>query len=176
MKSHRVLFVDVERDGIAGDVKSNTSEARAVADIIVRLRRQVGGAWDSRKTLGVIVPYRNQISLIRREISRLGAADIAEAISIDTVERYQGSQRDVILYSFTVSQRQQLGFLTANRFMAGRQGEEYIVDRKLNVALTRARRQIVCVGNKRHLSAEALFRSMIDSYHCVRWTMCGMRP
>lgn len=170
LKSHRVLFFDVERDGIAGDVKSNTSEARAVADIIVRLRRQVGGAWDSRKTLGVIVPYRNQISLIRREITRLGAADIAEAISIDTVERYQGSQRDVILYSFTVSQRQQLGFLTANRFMAGRPGEEYVVDRKLNVALTRARRQMICVGNKRLLSEDDLFRSMIDSYHCVRWT------
>lgn len=170
LKIHRVLFFDVERDGIAGDVKSNTSEARAVADIIVRLRRQVGGAWDSRKTLGVIVPYRNQISLIRREISRLGAADIAEAISIDTVERYQGSQRDVILYSFTVSQRQQLGFLTANRFMAGRPGEEYVVDRKLNVALTRARRQMICVGNKRLLSEDDLFRSMIDSYHCVRWT------
>ena len=170
LKSHRVLFFDVERDGIAGDVKSNTSEARAVADIIVRLRRQVGRAWDSRKTLGVIVPYRNQISLIRREITRLGAADIAEAISIDTVERYQGSQRDVILYSFTVSQRQQLGFLTANRFMAGRPGEEYVVDRKLNVALTRARRQMICVGNKRLLSEDDLFRSMIDSYHCVRWT------
>ncbi|MGM9714515.1 MAG: AAA domain-containing protein [Prevotella sp.] len=165
LKHYRMLFFDVRRDDIAGDVKSNASEARAVASLVVRLRRQIGEVWDSRKTLGVIVPYRNQISLIRREIARLGAADVAESISIDTVERYQGSQRDVIIYSFTVSQRCQVEFLTANRFMAGRDGDAYLVDRKLNVALTRARRQMICVGNMALLSQDDIFRSMIAHCH-----------
>lgn len=95
--------------------KVNTEEAQIIADMLRRLYRQLGEKFNAQKSVGIIVPYRNQIAMIRKEIEKLGIPAL-EDISIDTVERYQGSQRDVILYSFTVQSRYQLDFLTANTF------------------------------------------------------------
>ena len=116
--------------------------------------------------MGVIVPYRNQIAVIRHEISLYGEPDLLN-ISIDTVERYQGSQRDVIIYSFTVSHRYQLDFLTANTFFeeVGKEGSsQRLIDRKLNVAMTRARCQLLMTGQARILRHNPLFREIIDLY------------
>ena len=113
-----MLFIDVKPEGDGRDSKSNSAEAKLCADIIRRIRRMAANCWNPKKTVGVIVPYRNQISLIRQEIERQGGADYAAEITIDTVERYQGSQRDIIIYSFTVSQPHQLEFLASSTFTA----------------------------------------------------------
>ncbi|MBR5930379.1 MAG: hypothetical protein IKZ93_10390, partial [Prevotella sp.] len=85
-------------------------------------------------------------------------------ISIDTVERYQGSQRDVIIYSFTVQNMYQLEFLTANCFIErDADGTFRIIDRKLNVALTRARKQLIVTGNPQILSANPLFKALMEA-------------
>jgi superfamily I DNA and/or RNA helicase len=109
--------------------------------------------------VGVIVPYRNQIALIRREIERLDIPALMD-ISIDTVERYQGSQRDVIIYSFSVQKPYQLDFLTANCF----ESNGKTIDRKLNVAMTRARKQLLMTGNEQILSLNPLFAELIRRY------------
>jgi superfamily I DNA and/or RNA helicase len=103
------------------------------------------------------VPYRNQIAMIRKEIEKLDIVDL-QKISIDTVERYQGSQRDVIIYSFTIQNYYQLEFLTSNCFREG----ERIIDRKLNVAITRARKQMIMTGNVQILSRNLIFRELIN--------------
>ena len=113
--------------------------------------------FDPDTTVGVIVPYRNQISMVRRLLEQTGDP-LLSRISIDTVERYQGSQRDVIVYSFTIQHRYQLDFLTSNNFFEGEQE----IDRKLNVALTRARRQMIVVGNEEILSYNSIFRGLIE--------------
>ena len=113
-------------------------------------------AFNADKTVGVIVPYRNQIAMIRKEIERLNLPGL-DGISIDTVERYQGSQRDVIIYSFTVQRQYQLSFLTANTF----EEAGHLIDRKLNVALTRARKQLILTGNPRTLAANAVFSQLM---------------
>lgn len=93
--------------------------------------------------------------MIRKEISLTGIPELSE-ISIDTVERYQGSQRDVIIYSFTIQNLSQLNFLTANTFQEG----EFTIDRKLNVAITRARKQLLLTGNPEILGANLTFLSL----------------
>ncbi len=158
LTDHRLVFIasaDCRRPDISDKV--NTDEARIVADVLRRTRRFYGDRFDAAKTVGVIVPYRNQIAMIRKEIERLGMPELAD-ISIDTVERYQGSQRDVIIYSFTIQQRYQLDFLTANSFAE----DGHVIDRKLNVALTRARKQLVLTGNVGTLRQSPVFSRLIS--------------
>ena len=141
--------------------KVNVSEAAIVRDQLKRIYEEHHEDFSPQQTVGVIVPYRNQIAVIRREIESLGIPPL-EQISIDTVERYQGSQRDVIIYSFTIQNPYQLDFLTANCF----EEDGMTIDRKLNVALTRARNQLIITGNRRVICRNPIFKQLIDSMEC----------
>ena len=130
----RVFFIPSEPCRQAGvSDKVNISEARIVARLLHDIYREHADHFDAAKTVGVIVPYRNQIAAIRQEAEALGIPPLAD-ITIDTVERYQGSQRDIIIYSFTAQCPWQLDFLSATCFVE----DGHVIDRKLNVALTRA--------------------------------------
>ena len=158
LKAHRMIFIpSMPCKQLNISEKVNTDEARIITDLLRRLYRQMSKNFDPQKSVGVIVPYRNQIAMIRKEIERLEIPAL-EGISIDTVERYQGSQRDVILYSFTIQSRYQLDFLTANTFYE----EGQPIDRKLNVAITRARKQLILTGNESTLRQNQLFAELID--------------
>ena len=158
LKAHRMIFIPSKPcRQLNISEKVNTEEARFITDLLRRLYRQLGNNFDPQKSVGVIVPYRNQIAMIRKEIEKLGIPELEE-ISIDTVERYQGSQRDIILYSFTIQSRYQLDFLTANTFYEDGQP----IDRKLNVAITRARKQLILTGNEPTLRQNQIFAELID--------------
>ena len=158
LKAHRMIFIPSKPcRQLNISEKVNTEEARIITDLLRRLYRQLGKNFDPQKSVGVIVPYRNQIAMIRKEIEKLGIPELEE-ISIDTIERYQGSQRDIILYSFTIQSRYQLDFLTANTFYEDGQP----IDRKLNVAITRARKQLILTGNEQTLRHNQLFAELID--------------
>ena len=181
LKEHRVLFLPSEtplpdiqlpmntQDAKATTDKVNLNEAYIVADLLRRIYRQYGDHFDAQQTVGVIVPYRNQIAMIRHAIARLDIPQLAD-ISIDTVERYQGSQRDVIIYSFTVQHPYQLDFLTATCFVE----DGKVIDRKLNVAMTRARRQLLMTGNTNILRQNPLFNELICRFG-DRWWVLGVR-
>ena len=157
LKSRRMVFIPSEpcsEENLSG--KSNINEARIVADVLRRIYRFYGEKFDTAKTVGVIVPYRNQIAMIRKEIEKTGIAPLLD-ISIDTVERYQGSQRDVIIYSFTVQNIYQLEFLTANCI----EEDGMIIDRKLNVAITRARKQMIMTGHVETLKNDPVIAELI---------------
>ena len=148
LKQHRVLFLPAD------------DEASLVVDVLQRLYRQIGHErFDAAHSIGVIVTYRHQIAMIRREMARLGLSQLEE-ISIDTVERYQGSQRDVIIYSTGIQDHDGLDFLTANCF----QEDGHTIDRKLNVALTRARKQLILTGNRALLKQNKIFSAFIARY------------
>lgn len=154
----RVIFIPSGKtDDDLRSEKVNAGEARIVADLVARIRRMAGSAFSNEKTIGVIVPYRNQITMIRREMERRGL-DCAADICIDTVERFQGSQRDVIICSLTVNNDAQLDFLTANCFDENGR----TIDRKLNVTLTRARRQMILTGNPEILSHNGVYAELME--------------
>ena len=159
LKKHRMIFIPSKtcRKPELSD-KVNTEEARIVADIVRRIYRFYGERFNPNTTIGIIVPYRNQIAIIRKEIEKWQIPSLNQ-ISIDTVERYQGSQRDVIVYSFTIQHRYQLAFLTANSIT---EDNGQVIDRKLNVAITRARKQMIITGHEETLSKNETFRKFID--------------
>ncbi len=109
------------------DNMTNPQEAWLTALIVVDLLRN---SSTKREDIGIITPFRAQVALLRK---------ILPGISIDTVDRYQGSERDVIIFSTITSRMVPI-----------------VTDpRRMNVALTRAKKKLVVLvtnPSKRNLS------------------------
>lgn len=141
--------------------KVNWAEARVIAREAARVYQRSPATFCAESTLGIIVPYRNQIAALRTALATVcreeHLPDALQTVTIDTVERYQGSQRDVIVFGFTVSRPYQLEFLAGNVF----EEDGHAIDRKLNVAMTRARTHLVLVGNPDILGRNLVYSGLI---------------
>lgn len=157
LTQHRTAFVASNKPQGTVTGKSNAIEAKIIAQLVVEIYRLNADHFAPEQTVGVIVPYRNQIALVRSMIDNY-SIDVLHDIAIDTVERFQGSQRDYIIFGFTITEAYQLAFLTSNCFME----DGRVIDRKLNVAITRARMHLLLVGCPQVLRRNALFATLID--------------
>jgi DNA replication ATP-dependent helicase Dna2 len=155
----RTILFSTERKEINNiSNKINQSEAEIIAELLESIQRVYNDnniTYDSSK-IGIIAPYRNQIALIRHKLSEARIDDY-ENIMIDTVERFQGSQRDIIIVSFCINQPGQFRYLCNLNY-------DGTVDRKLNVALTRARQQLFLVGNAQLLLKHPIYESLVNFY------------
>jgi superfamily I DNA and/or RNA helicase/serine/threonine protein kinase len=119
------------KESIAGGRKrySNPLEVTILLEYIKKLDDEIG---DKKYSVGVITPYRAQLDLINKRIKMLILKNIM--VETNTVDAFQGSQRDIILYS-TVrsSDTQHIGFL-----------EEYS---RLNVSFSRAKSLLIIIGD-----------------------------
>ncbi|MCK9932564.1 ATP-binding protein [Frankia sp. Mgl5] len=123
--------------GSAGDPDAgfdNPAEARLLAELAAAYAR-AGRSW------AVIVPYRRQVALVRSLLhGRMDEDDIPA--SVGTVDTFQGGEREVIMFGFTRSNRGgEVGFLGQLP--------------RLNVALTRAREQLILIGDSTTLTASS---------------------
>ncbi|EMA49077.1 DNA replication factor Dna2 [Halococcus morrhuae DSM 1307] len=128
----RVAFVDP--DGTAQG-NTNPAEVTAIAELVER----AVAAGIPREEIGVIAPFRAQAAAIRREL-----ADVA----VDTVDRFQGSAKEVIIVSFVAT-----GDLDSPIF------EDH---RRVNVALTRAKKALVLVGDEDALASDERYARMVE--------------
>lgn len=154
---HRLFFVASPKPCKPVSDKVNLVEAEMIAATVKRVYDLWAGRFEPEKTVGVIVPYRNQISAVRQALAAYGIPELCR-ITIDTVERYQGSQRDVIVYGFTIQEEYQLAFLAGSVF----EEDGLRIDRKLNVALTRAKENMVLTGNPALLEKNLVFRNLLE--------------
>ena len=138
-----VRWVDVRGQTVrpASGGAINELEARAAVEQVARLGAQGFGG-----TIGVVSPFRAQANRIRALIQDLGPRAGVECLS-DTVHRFQGDERDVMIFSSAVSSgvsEAALGFLRRNPNL-------------FNVAISRARAALVVVGDR-----EAALNSRVD--------------
>ena len=111
-----VAFVPVDR---ASSGRTNLAEAHAVHAIVTSLLKEVPA-----RGIGVISPFRAQVVLLRQLLAGTG-------VMADTVERFQGGEREAIVLSLVRSR-----------------GTEFVFDdRRFNVAITRARRKLILVAH-----------------------------
>ncbi|MFK8104382.1 MAG: DEAD/DEAH box helicase [Saprospiraceae bacterium] len=149
----RVLFLPSESDEQVS-LKTNTYEAEMLSDLILAFQKiyQTNQLDFNANSLGIITPYRAQIAQIQQTLQ---AKEIAiDQLTIDTVERYQGGARDIILISLCTNDFRQLDTLISL--------SEEGVDRKLNVALTRARKHLIILGNPTILEQNEIYKNLID--------------
>lgn len=137
--------------------KFNDKEADLVVKIvqeILALYQVNGKHFNPKEAIGIIAPFRNHIAVIKQKLEEAGIPNHDE-ITVDSVERFQGSQRDIIIYSFSINNPFQLhGMVNLN--------DEGDVDRKLNVALTRAKEQLILIGNDSVLSNNLIYLRLIE--------------
>ncbi|CBN79685.1 Presumed helicase required for RNA polymerase II transcription termination and processing of RNAs [Ectocarpus siliculosus] len=128
-----------------------------------------GGGQDREKSgvvrVGVITPYRGQVHCIQQELSggggggggrRLkgGVEDGGVDAEVSTVDGFQGKEVDVVLFSCVRAPSSGGG---------GGGGIGFLADqRRMNVALTRARRSLVVLGNVGRLSSDGTWKALVD--------------
>ncbi len=164
--NQRVVFIPSAFSTREITEKSNHLEARVVSGILKSLVK-IHNLSDGDKimgSVGIITPYRNQIACIREQLEADGF-DCFDRIQVDTVERFQGSQKDFILVSLCMNRSVQLDFLAQSRvYIKDKAGEALVpevIDRKLNVTLTRARKQIIITGNEAVLGGDDIYGKLI---------------
>lgn len=152
---HRMLYIPSEIDE---DInwKTNKNEAETVVKTLLDLIElyKTNGKKINPDSIGIITPYRAQIALIRKYMEVI-PSEVSHKITVDTVERYQGGARDIIIISFCVNRLSQLDALIS----LSQEG----IDRKLNVALTRAKEQIILIGNNEILSKNPVYKVLIET-------------
>ncbi|MDO6433113.1 ATP-dependent helicase [Flavitalea sp. BT771] len=145
---HRVLFVETPSEG---GPKRNEKEALIAATIANAL---VGAGVVQPSEIGIITPFRAQIAAIKEHL-RDGLLE-NEAFIIDTVERYQGDERKIIIFSTTISDARQI-----RTIQSVAEDEVSVTDRKLLVSISRAVDQLIILGNSAALGRSELYGEMI---------------
>ncbi len=116
------------------------TEASAVVDLIMQLIKSGIAA----EKIGVVTPYRAQAREIRSTLTPLLSDPvIRRQIVVDTVERMQGQERDVIIFSLA----------TSSAAFAADLAEFFFQPERLNVAITRASKKLIIVGSSNVLNA-----------------------
>jgi len=140
------------------------------ADFTVALIEELLRCGLEPEEIGVIAPFRAQASRIRtllRNVHVLSHSELNRSITVDTVDRFQGQEREVILYSFTASDTDFIRKI--HRF--------FFNSSRLNVAVTRAKTKVILLYSQGLLDyAESysgysedvrLFLSLIQNSHPI---------
>ena len=154
IQSSRVCYFSTKVDLSDPSGKSNQFEAMQIGQIVLFFQqyfKEQHRAFTAAD-IGIITPYRAQIACIREYLISIGL-DIS-LFTIDTVERYQGSARSIIIYSPCLNYPRQLSTLVSKNTEG--------VDRKLNVAITRAREHFIMVGNAELLKKSPDYANLIS--------------
>ena len=149
---HPVAFVPVDGSEIVddeGSSKSNLDEAAKVLSVVSGLL----SAGDlTPADIGVITPYSGQVRLLTDLFEQAGGRDEHgpfAGLEIKSVDGYQGREKEIIVFSAVrANDNGEVGFLRDRR--------------RLNVAITRARRGLIVLGNPKTLRHDGTWRAWLD--------------
>jgi superfamily I DNA and/or RNA helicase len=133
-----------ERRGAGGALR-NDAEVRVCAQVVRILDERV----DPNLSLAVIAMYADQVDRLRQALSR---RHFRRQVRIDTVDSFEGREEDMVVISLVRSnERGRIGFLR--------------VPNRLNVAISRARHLVVCVGDAATLRAgeETMYGRLVEA-------------
>jgi len=139
------LFIDTAGSGYAEeqDEKSlstrNPEEALFVLNFLNLLEQNVG----KHHSVGIITPYSAQVKFFQQHL------DAERGVQVSTVDGFQGQEKDIIIISCVRSNENgEIGFLQDTR--------------RMNVALTRARKKLVIVGDSATLGSHAFYQDLLN--------------
>jgi len=168
---HPLLFIDTA--GCGFDEKredtslSNPEEAnflfKHLTDLVMRLKLLY--AAKKFPDIAVISPYKHQVELLKQALTFPELQQLGAAVAINTIDGFQGQERDIVYISMTRSNTENsIGFLSDIR--------------RMNVAMTRARKKLVVIGDSATLSQYNFYADFIgyaqehDAYQSA-WEFTG---
>ena len=156
---HPLVFLDVRSQQEDAGAKTSNAEAGTVREVVAELLMQGINEAD----IGIIAPYRAQVANLRRHLfsddptSGWQALKAHSPLNIDTVDRFQGGERLVIIMSFA----------TTTPPAADSLQHDFLTNpHRLNVALTRAQRKLILVGCAPALAHLPVFQRLLT--YCQR--------
>ena len=151
-----LLFLDTAGCGFDekqdGTSTFNPEEASLLFKHVVQLTRQLSGqiAEKNYPSIAVISPYKEQINVLKEYLQQTSElAPWHKQITVNTIDSFQGQERDIVYISMTRSNSKgEIGFLSDIR--------------RMNVAMTRARKKLVIVGDSATLAKSPFYKNFID--------------
>lgn len=151
-----VLFVDTAGCGfeekLEGTSSTNPEEAVLVLKHLTNFCEELSVEYttDTFPTVAVISPYSKQVAILQEQILHIEfLKKYAHRISVNTIDSFQGQERDVVYISMTRSNTEgNIGFLSDIR--------------RMNVAMTRARKKLVVIGDSATLAQFPFYADFIE--------------
>ena len=166
-----LVWIDTSRLGFEEQVnplsqsRLNTSEGLLLVKTLRDYIRQMGmeRMISDRVDFGIISPYKSQVQLLRKLIRQSSyLKPIQGQISVNTVDGFQGQERDVIMISMVRGNDDgRIGFLNDLR--------------RMNVAITRARMKLIVLGDTATLSHHSFYKKLIE-HVCENGKMIELEP
>ena len=123
-------------------MKSSSYENENEALVISILMKGLIHAGGKYSDVGIISPYRSQLAMIRKRICELCPIEEQASLEVDTVDRFQGRDKNVIILSTVQSDENELEHSTGS----------ILSDlRRLNVAITRPKKKLLIIGSRKKL-------------------------
>ena len=134
-----------------GDSRLNPLEA----DLVTKKVDELLQSGVSPADIAVISPYSAQVKLLREKILKPSAVDGARSgIEIDSVDGFQGREKEAVIVSLVRSNPEgEVGFLADTR--------------RMNVAMTRARRKLIVIGDSVTITAHPFYEKMVKYFESV---------
>jgi superfamily I DNA and/or RNA helicase len=123
-----------------GESRMNPAEA----ELVVKQVQQLLAGGLAARDLAVITPYAAQARHLREQLA-------IEGLEIDTVDGFQGREKEAVVISLVRSNATgEIGFLADTR--------------RMNVALTRARRKLIIIGDSATIASHALYHRLLEYF------------
>ncbi|MBK8615904.1 MAG: IGHMBP2 family helicase [Anaerolineales bacterium] len=124
-----------------GDSRLNPLEA----ELVIKKVNELIEAGVSADMIAVISPYSAQVRYLRERLPE---------IEIDSVDGFQGREKEVVIVSLVRSNREgEVGFLSDTR--------------RMNVALTRARRKLIVIGDSATITSHGFYQRMVNYFESI---------
>ncbi|PSC70977.1 putative helicase MAGATAMA 3 [Micractinium conductrix] len=150
---HPLVFIDVKGTETVPEGSSslvNEKEAEMVLQLYRELRHRHAALIGAKPSVAVISPYKAQVSLLRRLFKAALGEEAAKLVDINTIDGFQGREKDVAFFSTVRSQR-------------GTRGIGFVADeRRINVGLTRARATLIVVGHVESLQTNPRWSALVS--------------
>lgn len=154
-----VEFIDTAGTGYFEQIDAETKSSynKEEANLLLRHFRvyldqiQVMGKLDEVLNIGVISPYKAQVGLLQEKFEEAFADqdNLRNKLAINTVDSFQGQERDIIYISLVRSnERGEIGFLKDTR--------------RMNVAITRAKKKLVIIGDSGTIATHPFYEKFLD--------------